>query len=134
MGADLIQPAVPQRRSVPVGARLITTDVTARSPGYGPGTIPGVRHAHQVAAVLDIHDHTVRALFSIGLSVQSVGARYVDDPDLRARVDDLIALLDASVRQVQRAAYHLGVTGECVTGDPPQLSAPNGHWPQSCQP
>jgi signal transduction histidine kinase len=64
----------------------------------------------------DLHDHVIQRVFAAGLALQSVLTR-VDDPELRRRVQGVVAQLDETVRDIRTTIFDLHTTETTETSD-----------------
>jgi len=59
----------------------------------------------------DLHDHVIQRLFATGLQLQST-LRRSSDPDVQDRIQQAVAELDETVRQIRTAIFDLHTTGD----------------------
>ncbi len=59
----------------------------------------------------DLHDLVVQRLFAVGLTVEGVTQR-VADPEVAARLDRVVADLDAVIRELRHSIFALGTAGD----------------------
>ena len=57
----------------------------------------------------DLHDLVIQRLFAVGLSLQSV-RRVSDIPEVRKRIESAVEDLDATIRDIRRSIFALGVS------------------------
>jgi len=58
----------------------------------------------------DLHDHVIQRLFAAGMNLQSI-VRRIDDPNARGRVNDVVAQLDETVREIRTSIFDLHTAG-----------------------
>jgi signal transduction histidine kinase len=63
----------------------------------------------------DLHDHVIQRLFATGLQLQST-LRRLEDPTVRARVEQAVGDLDETVREIRTAIFDLHTLDEGATG------------------
>ena len=59
----------------------------------------------------DLHDHVIQRLFASGLQLQST-LRRIADPGARARVQQAVEDLDATIREIRTSIFDLHTAGE----------------------
>ena len=59
----------------------------------------------------DLHDHVIQRLFASGMSLQAIVGR-IGDPEARGRVTNVIAQLDATMRDIRTSIFDLHTSGE----------------------
>ena len=63
----------------------------------------------------DLHDHVIQRLFASGLQLQST-LRRITDPSARARVQQAVEDLDATIREIRTSIFDLHTAGEPSSG------------------
>jgi signal transduction histidine kinase len=64
----------------------------------------------------DLHDHVIQRVFASGLALQATVSR-IDDPEIRRRVQGVIAQLDDTVRDIRTTIFDLHTTDAVDAGD-----------------